>query len=117
MMEIGVAVEIVKEKFYQHWISQSCTDRDLVMLITYACRTAYFVDLVQTLKQKERRSFSFLLLLKTEFQVRLIFISTLLPMRILKRRLLLFHRVSRYIIYWIVFMPVILIEIMKKTWI
>ncbi|HIU13693.1 MAG TPA: MurR/RpiR family transcriptional regulator [Candidatus Fimiplasma intestinipullorum] len=67
MMEIGVAVEIVKEKFYQHWISQSCTDRDLVMLITYACRTAYFVDLVQTLKAKGTK----ILLISSTFENRI----------------------------------------------
>ena len=52
MLEIGVKVDVVKEHFYQHWRTQSCQKNDIVMIISYAGRTPYLLDIVKTLKEK-----------------------------------------------------------------
>lgn len=53
MLEIGVRIDVVKERFYQHWATHSCQKGDVVMLISYAGRTPHLMDVVKTLKEKE----------------------------------------------------------------
>jgi len=53
MLEIGVRVEVVKERFYQHWTTQSCQKGDVVLIVSYAGKTPYLDDIVKTLKEKE----------------------------------------------------------------
>jgi len=52
MLEIGVRVEVVKERFYQHWTAQSCKKGDVVLIVSYAGKTPYLSDIVKTLKEK-----------------------------------------------------------------
>ena len=53
MLEIGIKVEVVKERFYQHWNAQACRKGDVVMIISYAGKTPYLEDIIKTLHQKE----------------------------------------------------------------
>jgi len=53
MLEIGVRIEVVKERFYQHWFAQSCQKGDVVLIISYAGKTPYLDDVVKTLKEKD----------------------------------------------------------------
>lgn len=53
MLEIGVKVDVIKEHFYQHWSAQACQKDDVVMIISYAGKTPYLMDIVKTLKEKE----------------------------------------------------------------
>lgn len=53
MLEIGVKVEVVKERFYQHWNAHACKKGDVVMIISYAGRTPYLEEIIKTLHQKE----------------------------------------------------------------
>ncbi|UTY39058.1 MurR/RpiR family transcriptional regulator [Allocoprobacillus halotolerans] len=52
MLEIGVSVEVVKERFYQHWTAQSCKKSDVVVIVSYAGKTPYLNEIVKTLKEK-----------------------------------------------------------------
>lgn len=53
MLEIGVKVEVVKERFYQHWNALACQKGDVVMIISYAGKTPYLDDIIKTLHKKE----------------------------------------------------------------
>lgn len=52
MLEIGVRVEVCKEKFYQHWYSNACQKGDVAIIMTYSNRTQYFKEIVKILKKK-----------------------------------------------------------------
>lgn len=52
MLEIGVKVDVIKEAYYQHWHVQLCDENDIVMLISYACRTPQIMDIVHDLNKK-----------------------------------------------------------------
>lgn len=52
MLEIGVRVEVIKERFYQQWSAQSCQKDDVVLIISYAGRTPHLENLVKILNQK-----------------------------------------------------------------
>lgn len=52
MLEIGIRVEVVKERFYQHWAAQSYQKGDVVLIISYAGKTPYLEDTVKTLREK-----------------------------------------------------------------
>lgn len=52
MLEIGVQVNVITERYYQHWWSQSCQKGDVVMIISYAGKTPYLLDIVRALNQK-----------------------------------------------------------------
>lgn len=53
MLEIGVKVEVYKERYYQYWNAQSCQKGDVAMIISYAGKTPHLNDLIQILKTKE----------------------------------------------------------------
>lgn len=53
MLEIGVRIDIAKERFYQHWYAQSCQKDDVIIIISYAGRTPYLMDIVKTLKKRK----------------------------------------------------------------
>lgn len=53
MLEIGVKIEVVKERFYQHWTAQSCQKGDVVLIVSYAGKTPYLDTIVKALKEKE----------------------------------------------------------------
>ncbi|MEI3326285.1 MAG: MurR/RpiR family transcriptional regulator [Thomasclavelia sp.] len=114
MLEIGVKVDVVKEHFYQHWRTQSCQKNDIVMIISYAGRTPYLLDIVKTLKEKGIPMILISLRFKSLLQNMLIIIFIFHLMKILKKKLHLFLHVFPYNIYWIVYMHVILIEITRK---
>lgn len=53
MIEIGVKVEVYKERYYQYWNAQSCQKGDVVMIISYAGKTPHLHDVIKILKEKE----------------------------------------------------------------
>lgn len=53
MLEIGVKVEVCKERYYQYWHAQSCQKGDVVMIISYAGKTPHLQDIIKVLKEKE----------------------------------------------------------------
>ena len=53
MLEIGVKVDVVVERFYQMWNVNACHKGDIVILISYANRTPHFTELAKSLKEKE----------------------------------------------------------------
>ena len=52
MLELGLRIDVAKERYYQHWYAYSCQKGDVVMLISYAGRTPHMSDIVQILKEK-----------------------------------------------------------------
>lgn len=53
MLEIGVRVELYPQSYYQHWAGASCQKGDVVIIISYANRTPWLLDVVKTLKSTE----------------------------------------------------------------
>lgn len=52
MLELGLRIDVAKERYYQHWYAHSCQKGDVVMLISYAGRTPHMNEIVQILKEK-----------------------------------------------------------------
>lgn len=52
MLELGLRIDVEKERYYQHWYAHSCQKGDVVMLISYAGRTPHMNEIVQILKEK-----------------------------------------------------------------
>lgn len=53
MLEIGVKIDVIKERFYQHWYAQSYSKDDLVIIISYAGKTPHLHEIVDILKENE----------------------------------------------------------------
>ena len=53
MLEIGLRIDVAKERYYQFWYANSCQKGDVVLLISYAGRTPQMHELVKILKNKE----------------------------------------------------------------
>lgn len=53
MLEIGVKIDVIVDRYYQHWNISALNQDDIVILISYANRTPYFVDLAKRLKKRK----------------------------------------------------------------
>lgn len=53
MLEIGLRIDVAKERYYQFFYANSCQKGDVVLLISYAGRTPQMHELVKILKNKE----------------------------------------------------------------
>lgn len=53
MLEIGVKVNVLKERYYQHWDSKLCKKGDVIIIISYAGKTPHILDILKELHRKE----------------------------------------------------------------
>lgn len=51
MLEIGIKVDVIKERYYQHWTINAMQKGDTAIIISYANRTPHFIELAKQLKQ------------------------------------------------------------------
>ena len=50
MMEIGQRVELYNQSYYQHWAATSCQQGDVALIISYANRSPWLMDVMHDLK-------------------------------------------------------------------
>ncbi len=53
MLEIGVNVEVIVDRYYQSWHSTSLHKGDVVIVISYAGRTPHLLEIIKTLYENE----------------------------------------------------------------
>ncbi len=53
MIEIGKKIDVVNDKFYQHWNSCMFNDTNVVMIISYANRTPHMLEMIKSLKERQ----------------------------------------------------------------
>lgn len=53
MLEIGKRVEVYTQSYYQHWCATTCQKDDVVIVISYANRTPWLLDIMKDLSQSE----------------------------------------------------------------
>ena len=53
MLEIGVRVDLYKQSYDQHWVANACQKGDVVIVISYACRSPWILDTIKELRQTD----------------------------------------------------------------